>query len=239
MMRKTYTFLFILFFIPAAVNAYLPIPFVEQVKNADVFVRGKLLSFNLLSSKGKNLVVFNFAVTHQFGGEPLKRKSDGSIDVNYLLSLEELNSQIFDFQFGEEFLVLLKVKNQNYEMASGLLSQYKMIFYDKTFYLKSVVFPFHPKLGKLSYDELSSIVLNLKGAEEFLFPKIENEFRGRSIASIDNYSRDYQFGHTNADSLTDFQAGHSEWSYVWIVITLFFLVLVSRLILRNFQTNKK
>lgn len=147
---------------------FVPVPIERQISEADGYIRGSYqglsykklptgevvseLSFRVSESNGINIK--NFLNTKEFKVLIPGGKWQGIVyDVSGAPS----------FNMGEEVALLLKKEDQNYWISNLSLGKYTLVKKTNSEFLKSSVFPNHPKLGHISYIDFKNMSLNTHG----------------------------------------------------------------------------
>jgi len=134
-----------------------------------------------------------------------------------------------NFKKGEEVVLFLKRQGENHFILNMGLGKYEVYWDQNVQYLRSVVFPTHPSLGRISYEKLNSMSFEVFG-EPLKVPSQDK------FLSLGSGRKQGVVGRSPSSDERAQQQSESSVGLFWLVGTFAFLGAVSHLLLKK-QAN--
>lgn len=172
-------------------TTFKPLPLEEQIGNSSAIIYAKFLGKSYKKTHNDQVVTeFSFSIVKSAG----LNSSDVSNKNNFKIIApggiwQGIVYQVHgtpSFKLGEEVVLLLTESNNNYYFSNLALSKYDVFREKGEIYLKSSVFPYHPKLGVISYNELNQKVYSKFGH----FISDIRDYESRNVAKLKNIKKD-------------------------------------------------
>ncbi|MBT3234801.1 MAG: hypothetical protein HN353_02515 [Bdellovibrionales bacterium] len=149
-------------------TTYIYLPLEKQLKESDGVIHGRFIGKDYKrNSRGEVITTAKFELIDFAGIDRTRAMNPNSFAVNYPGGRwQGVTYQVHGtprFESGEEVVLLVREMSDGFMLTNLGMAKYQLRSQDYRIYLKSALFPNHPKLSKIWFDRFKQMVIDRFG----------------------------------------------------------------------------